>query len=64
MVGVVSVAGKGGVYPPQVCFGKANASEPLMTYRKEFSRCCRNQGGLHSRDKAQRKPVDWLGGNR
>jgi hypothetical protein len=48
----------------QVCFGKANASEPLMTYRKEFPDVAETRGGLHSWDGAQRQPADWLGGNR
>ena len=48
----------------QVCCGKANASEPLMTYRKEFLDVAETRSGLHSWDEAQRKPADWLGGNR
>jgi hypothetical protein len=47
-----------------VCFGKANVSEPLMTYRKGFPDVAETGGGLHSRDGAQRQPADWLGGNR
>jgi hypothetical protein len=48
----------------QVGCGKANASEPLMTYRKGLPDVAETRGGLHPWDKAQRKPADWLGGNR
>src|SRR5262249_52376282 len=48
----------------QVCRGKANVSEPLMTYRKESLDVVETRSGSHSWDKAQRKPADWLGGNR
>ena len=40
-----------------------NASEPLMTCR-ELSKQCRNREGRLARDKAQRRPELWLGGNR
>ena len=42
---------------------KTNASEPLMTCRKDLRRH-RNRVGCLARDEAQRKPVDWLGGVR
>lgn len=48
----------------QVCSGKANASKPPMTYRKGFQTLSKPGAGPHSWDKAQRKPADWLGGNR
>ena len=48
----------------QVCCGKANVSKPLMTYRKVLLDVVETRSGLHSWDEAQRKPVDWLGGNR
>lgn len=47
-----------------MCFGKANVSEPLMTYRKVFQTLSKPGAGPHSCDKAQRQPADWLGGNR
>lgn len=42
---------------------KTNGSEPLMTCRK-VSRRHRNRVGPLTRDEAQQKPVDWLGGVR
>jgi hypothetical protein len=50
--------------PRQVCCGKANASEPLMTYRKGLQTLSKPGAGPRSCDKAQRQPADWLGGNR
>lgn len=47
-----------------MCVGKANASEPLMTYRKGFLNVAETRGGLHCWDGARRKPADWPGGNR
>lgn len=47
-----------------MCFGKANVSEPLMTYRKGLQTLSKPGAGPHSCDKAQRQPADWLGGNR
>lgn len=35
-----------------------------MTYRKRFPDVAETGGGPHSWDRAQRKPADWLGGNR
>jgi hypothetical protein len=48
----------------QVSLGKANASEPLMTYRKGFLDVAETRGGPHPWDGARRKPADWPGGNR
>jgi len=47
----------------QVCAGKANVSEPLMTCRKRRDA---TETGLQSlaRDEAQGKPADYLSGDR
>ena len=47
-----------------MCIGKANASEPLMTYRNKVLDVAETRGAFHSWDKVRRKPADWPGGNR
>lgn len=44
--------------------GKANASEPLMTYRKSISDAVETKGASNLWDEARRKPAYWPGGNR
>ena len=62
MAGVVSVAEKAGI-TRQVCAGKTNASEPLMTCRKRWNVA---ETGLQllAWDEARREPADWPSGDR
>ena len=60
--GVVSVAEKAGV-TRQVCAGKTNASEPLMTCRKRRDVVETRLQSL-AWDEARRVPADWPSGDR
>ncbi len=60
--GVVSVAEKARK-TRQVCAGKTNASEPLMTCRKRWN-VAETRLQLLAWDEARRKPVDWPSGDR
>lgn len=53
--------GKRRGYPRQVRARKANASEPLMSYRKPHN-CHRNQTSFAVCEGVQRGPAYWLGG--
>ena len=61
-VGMVSVAEKAGV-TRQVCAGKKNASEPLMTCRKRRDVVETRLQWL-AWDEARRVPADWPSGDR
>ena len=61
-VGVVSVAEKAGI-TRQVCVGKTNGSEPLMTCRKRRDVVETRLQSL-AWDEARRVPADWPGGDR
>jgi len=54
--------GKGGI-TRQVCAGKTNASEPLMTCRKRWDVAETRLQSL-AWDTARRKPADWPSGDR
>jgi len=62
MAGVVSVAEKARK-TRQVCAGKTNASEPLMTCRKRWN-VAETRLQLLAWDEARREPVDWPSGDR
>ena len=62
MAGVVSVTEKAG-RTRQVCAGKTNASEPLMTCRKRWN-VAETRLQLLAWDEARREPVDWPSGDR
>ena len=62
MAGVVSVAEKAGI-TRQVCTGKTNASEPLMTCRKRWD-VAETRLQLLAWDEARKKPADWPSGDR
>ena len=56
--------GKGGRSARQVSLGKANDSEPLMTYRKANLDVAETKGARFLWDEARQKPADWSGGDR
>src|SRR5206468_10832490 len=60
--GVVSVAEKART-TRQVCAGKTNASEPLMTCRKRWH-VAESRLQLLAWDEARREPADWPSGDR
>lgn len=62
MAGVVSVAEKAGI-TRQVCAGKTNASEPLLTCRKRRDVAKTRLQSL-AWDEARRAPADWPSGDR
>ena len=62
MAGVVSVAEKAGI-TRQVCAGKTNASEPLLTCRKRRD-VVKTEWLVVSSGQAQRKPAYWLSDGR
>jgi hypothetical protein len=62
MARVVSVTEKAGI-TRQVCAGKTNASEPLMTCRKRWN-VAETRLQLLAWDEARKKPADWPSGDR